>query len=69
MRPYSIVDNEGFTNMLNVLEPRYEVPSRTYFSANIIPNLHKKVKSKVEKRVESGHLYFINNRCVDIKDR
>ena len=54
MRPYSIVDNEGFKNMLNVLEPRYEVPSRTYFSANIIPNLHRKVKSMVEKELNQA---------------
>ena len=29
-QPFSVVENEGFTNLLRVLEPRYNLPSRRY---------------------------------------
>ncbi len=32
VRPYSVVQNEGFKHMLKVLEPRYDIQSRTHFS-------------------------------------
>lgn len=35
MRRYSIVENEGFKN---VLGPRYEIPSHTPFSIRIAPD-------------------------------
>lgn len=31
MRPYSVVENKGFQHMINVLEPRYDLPSRVHF--------------------------------------
>ncbi|KAG2467592.1 ADA17 protein, partial [Polypterus senegalus] len=37
MRPYSVVQNKGFQHMIHVLEPRYDIPSRTHFSDNIVP--------------------------------
>ncbi|XP_059916026.1 E3 SUMO-protein ligase ZBED1-like [Gadus macrocephalus] len=47
MRPYSVVQNKGFQHMLNVLEPRYDIPSRTHFSDNIVPGLYEQEKKKV----------------------
>ncbi|XP_040188247.1 E3 SUMO-protein ligase ZBED1-like [Rana temporaria] len=47
MRPYSIVQNEGFKHMLNVLEPRYNIPSRTHFSEKVVPELYEQEKKKV----------------------
>ena len=47
MRPYSVVQNEGFKNMLKVLEPRYEIPSRTHFSEKVVPDLYEREKKKV----------------------
>ena len=32
MRPYSTVDNEGFRRMVNVLDPRYDLPKRNHFA-------------------------------------
>lgn len=47
MRPYSVVENNGFKYMLNVLEPRYDIPSRTHFSEKIVPELYEQEKKKV----------------------
>ena len=47
MRPYSVVQNEGFKHMLKVLEPRYDIPSRTHFSEKIVPSLYEQEKKRV----------------------
>src|SRR4029434_5252639 len=31
VQPYSVVENEGFQNLLSILEPRYAIPSREIF--------------------------------------
>ena len=43
-RPYSVVENKGFKNMIKVLEPRYEIPSRTHFTTKIVPALYEEQK-------------------------
>lgn len=47
VRPYSVVQNEGFKNMLKVLEPRYDIPSHTHFSEKVVPDLYEREKKKV----------------------
>uniref|UniRef100_A0A8C9WTI1 HAT C-terminal dimerisation domain-containing protein n=1 Tax=Sander lucioperca TaxID=283035 RepID=A0A8C9WTI1_SANLU len=47
MRPYLVVQNEGFKHMLKVLEPRYDIPSRTHFSEKIVPDLYEQEKKKI----------------------
>jgi hypothetical protein len=32
MRPFSVVENEGFRNMFKVVEPRFTIPSRTHLA-------------------------------------
>ena len=32
LRPYSVVENDGFCELLKELEPRYKIPSRQHFS-------------------------------------
>jgi tRNA (cytidine32/guanosine34-2'-O)-methyltransferase len=47
--PYSIVENEGFRNMIHVLEPRYEIPSRPYFSNVVVPKIYQDIRAKVDE--------------------
>ena len=47
LRPISVVDNPGFRYIVNTLEPRYKIPSRTYFAEKVIPQLYEEVKSGV----------------------
>lgn len=47
MRPYSVVQNKGFKHLMNVLEPRYDIPSCAHFSENVVPSMYEQQKSKV----------------------
>lgn len=58
-QPFSIVDDIGFTRLIKLLKPNYELPSRKYFSTNIIPEMHSKVLTKIEKRInEASNVSF-----------
>jgi hypothetical protein len=54
MRPYSTVQSEGFKYMLKVLEPRYELPSRTHFSQKVIPELMETVVARMKKELQKA---------------
>lgn len=54
MRPFSVVDNEGFKYLLSVLEPRYLLPSRAHFSQNVLPKLKEKTQVKVEEGLSTA---------------
>ncbi len=47
MRPFSVVDNVGFRELVRVLEPRYHMPSRPHFSQEVVPALYCEAKTKV----------------------
>ncbi|KAI4881690.1 hypothetical protein NFI96_031341 [Prochilodus magdalenae] len=47
MRPFSVVENQGFRRLLHTLEPKYTIPSRTHFTRTVIPNLYEESKSKI----------------------
>lgn len=45
MKPLSLVEGKGFKNLMNVLEPRYTVPSRKHvLEKHILPLYHKAVE-------------------------
>ncbi|XP_042070641.1 E3 SUMO-protein ligase ZBED1 [Haplochromis burtoni] len=54
MRPFSVVENTGFREMLRVLEPRYSIPSRTHFTDIAVPALYKETKAKLETAVSAA---------------
>ncbi|XP_041361859.1 E3 SUMO-protein ligase ZBED1-like [Gigantopelta aegis] len=47
LRPFSIVSNEGFKDMVEQLDPRYQLPSRTYFAETVIPNMYQECRADV----------------------
>lgn len=47
LRPYSVVENQGFRTMLQVLEPRYTLPLRRYFSETAVPALYSECKDHI----------------------
>ncbi|XP_076849420.1 E3 SUMO-protein ligase ZBED1-like [Brachyhypopomus gauderio] len=53
MLPMRLVESESFTELVNVLEPRYTVPSRKYFSGTALPTLYDDTRKAVEKAVQS----------------
>lgn len=54
MRPFSVAENDGFRNLLRVLEPRYPLPSRQHFSQYVLPQLYNEVKAKVVENLNNA---------------
>ncbi len=57
MRLFSVVENDGFTHLLSVLEPRYQLPSRLHFNQNVLPHLYSEVRAKLVKDLS-------NDKCI-----
>ena len=49
LRPYSIVENEGFIQLLRVLEPRYSIISRKELTKTVVPEIYSELKAKVKQ--------------------
>ena len=47
MRPFSVVENPGFQKLVNLLEPKYTIPSRTHFTNKVVPQLYDETKNLV----------------------
>ncbi|XP_041350830.1 uncharacterized protein LOC121369822 [Gigantopelta aegis] len=47
LRPFSIVSNEGFKDMIKQLDPKSELPSRTYFAETVVPNMYQECRAYV----------------------
>ena len=62
-QPFSIVEDEGFKLVLNVMDQRYKVPSRKYFSEKIIPNMYKDVREKVKSSIQSATFLAMTTDC------
>ncbi|XP_029657343.1 zinc finger BED domain-containing protein 4-like [Octopus sinensis] len=51
--PYSFVGDIGFIRLLNHIIPNYCIPSRKYFSENIILEIFKNVKATITNDIDS----------------
>ncbi|XP_023212487.1 zinc finger BED domain-containing protein 4-like [Centruroides sculpturatus] len=51
IQPYSVVSDLGFQRLLKKIVPNYNIPSRKYFSENIIPDIFQKVQLKIQKAI------------------
>ena len=49
---FSIVEDEGFINLVNELQISYHIPSYKFFSTTLIPELFDKCKEAVEKIIQ-----------------
>lgn len=47
MRPFLVVENDRFKQMVKTLEPLYSIPGRTYFAEKVLPALYIETKEKV----------------------
>lgn len=57
MVPFKTVENEGFKCLLKVVDPRYELPSRKYFSKTAIPRLYSECRGKIERKVQKVQFF------------
>ncbi|KAE8740381.1 hypothetical protein FOCC_FOCC014119 [Frankliniella occidentalis] len=53
LQPYSVVEEEGFTNLMHLLEPRYLVPSRFAFSRTVIPSIYNDLKKRLQEKLDA----------------
>ena len=58
MQPFYTVDKPGFKRMVRMLDPKYSLPSRKYFSDTEIPRLYSELKEGVVKPAVQGADYF-----------
>lgn len=57
LRPYSVVEIEGFRGIVHTLELRYKIPSWQYFTDTAIPTLNSETKSNVlDTLMEAGRV-------------
>ena len=49
--PFSVVEDEGFIRLVKELEPRYTLPSRRYFTENVVTKIYENLKQKVSQAV------------------
>jgi len=52
-QPLTIVEDIGFNSFVKELEPRYVIPSRKYFSENVIPKICEGMKTELMKKVHA----------------
>ena len=50
----SVVEDVGFRQVLRILEPRYQCPSRKYYTDTIIPKIYQGMKAEVLKLINDG---------------
>ena len=48
---FLIVQNEGFTRLLNMLEPMYSLQSRRYIMETVLPRIVDSVTAEVRKAI------------------
>jgi len=64
-QPLSVVDDFGFRQVLRTLEPRYNCPSRKYYTETIIPKIYEGMKTEVLKLInESGSTEIVERDYV-----
>ena len=50
-----MVDGEGFKHLMEVAEPRFSVPSHTYFTDTLLPAMYVDVQNKVRVVLSAAH--------------
>ncbi|KAM3875860.1 zinc finger BED domain-containing protein 4-like [Diretmus argenteus] len=50
-QPLSVVANVGFRRLMEILEPRYVLPSRHYFTEKALPAAHKKLRDHLQDKL------------------
>jgi BED zinc finger len=53
-QPFSVVEDEGFRRLMNLVAPRYSLPSRRYFYDNVLTDMHERLRVKVGEALASS---------------
>lgn len=52
--PFSIVERVGFTRLMEKAVPQYKMPSRTYITEKIIPDIYDRIHAKIEANISQA---------------
>lgn len=52
--PFTLVEREGFSNLMKHLVPRYSLLSRTYFSRTLMPEIYKEIRTQMEAKLSTA---------------
>ena len=63
MKPLATVDSDAFQHMFSKAEPRYKVPSRSYFKDSKIPNMYEATKTKVMADLKKSDQVALTTDC------
>ncbi|XP_046873310.1 E3 SUMO-protein ligase ZBED1-like [Hypomesus transpacificus] len=58
MQPISTVEKQGFKKLIKILDPRYVLPGRKYFSHTALPKMYAECREKVEEALQRDLTYF-----------
>jgi len=54
IQPYSIVEDDGFKSLMSLMDPRYVLPSRKYFTEKVIPEMYDTVMASVQADIDKA---------------
>ena len=57
LQPYSIVDDTGFSELIQLLERRYKLQSWRFFANKVIPEMHETVASRIQTLVMEAQAF------------
>ena len=64
-QPFSVVEDQGFIELVAQLEPHYLIPSRTYFSETKLPGVYNELRATVNERTCCCTPCLVCNRYLD----
>ena len=57
LRPFSMVEDVEFREMVEEMEPRYKMPNRATFTEDLVPRMYEYVKTRVKKNCQKHTNY------------
>ena len=66
LQPLSVVEDEGFKELLAEAEPRYSVPCRHAFRNVVLPNLYNKCADKLKTVIRNYRKQYGTNCLISI---
>ena len=58
MQPFHTVERQRFREMVHAFDPKYELPSRKYFSTTETPKLYMDIKESIVKPAVQNAQHF-----------
>lgn len=62
-QPFSVVEDKGFKEFVQALNPAYQLPNRKTISKTLIPALYEECKHSIKLLVSSGKSFCITTDC------